>query len=95
MYELTSTVRKLRHFGKISATEVITAIDSMVAFEIELIPPHSGLVARAMEWSQRLKRASAYDCFYLALAEENGCDLWTADVKLSNAVQQSWVRLLA
>jgi predicted nucleic acid-binding protein len=95
IYEVTSTIRKLHHFGSLNPTEVEFAIDSMLAFEIEFIQPDGELVKRAMAWSQRLKRASAYDSFYLALAAERGCDLWTADVHLSNAMQQSWVRLLA
>lgn len=93
-YEVTSLLRKLLHFEHISASEAETALDSMANFQIELIQPDLALARRAMVWSQRLKRASAYDSFYLALAEERGCDLWTADGKLANAAKQSWVRLL-
>jgi predicted nucleic acid-binding protein len=28
-----------------------------------------------------------YDSYYLALAEQRGCDLWTADTKFFNAVK--------
>ncbi|MBI2844136.1 MAG: type II toxin-antitoxin system VapC family toxin [Armatimonadetes bacterium] len=31
-------------------------------------------------------RPAIYDCYYLALAEDRGCDLWTADNKFYNAV---------
>ncbi len=41
----------------------------------------------------RLNRAAAYDSFYLALAESLGCELWTADQRLHNAVDLPWVRL--
>jgi predicted nucleic acid-binding protein len=67
----------------------------MMNFEIELIHPDLTLIQRALAWSQRLQRASTYDSFNLALAEDRGCDLWTADSPLSNAARQQWVRLLA
>ena len=94
-YEVTSTLHKLRHFGHISPSEAEFALDSMASFEIELVHPDLSLARRAVAWSLRLKRASTYDSFYLALAEERGCDLWTADSHLANAVKQSWVRSLA
>jgi hypothetical protein len=35
---------------------------------------------------------AAYDSFYLGLAERLGCELWTADRRLRNAVDLPWVR---
>ena len=95
MYEITSTVQKLCHFGHISASEAESALALMADFAIELAQPDFRLARRALDWSRRLNRASAYDSFYLALAEERGCDLWTADSRLANAVKERWVRLLA
>ena len=86
-YEVTSTLQKLLHFKQISRSEVEFAVESIAIFEIELVQPDNALVRRALIWSQRLRRASAYDSFYLALAEARGCDLWTADSRLSNAAQ--------
>lgn len=34
---------------------------------------------------------AACDCFYLALAETLGCELWTADETLRNAAGVPWV----
>jgi len=48
----------------------------------------------AFVWTRRLKRAVAYDSFYLALAESLGCDLWTADQRLHHAVDAPWVHLV-
>jgi predicted nucleic acid-binding protein len=42
----------------------------------------------------RLKRASAYDSYYLVLAQALECDFWTADKRLFNALQETrlgWV----
>lgn len=85
----------MRHFATISSSEIELAIDLMQNFEIELIRPDLQNVRRVLAWSQRLQRANAYDSFYLALAEERSCDLWTADTRLSNAVNKKWVKLLA
>jgi predicted nucleic acid-binding protein len=42
----------------------------------------------------QLKRAAAYDSFYLALAETLRSELWTADKRLVNAAGVSWVHLM-
>lgn len=46
-----------------------------------------------LAWLLRLDRAAAHDSFYLALAEELECDLWTADRHLVGAVDVAWVRV--
>jgi predicted nucleic acid-binding protein len=43
------------------------------------------LVRSAIAWTLRPDRTAAYDSFYLALAGEPGCDLWTADWRLARA----------
>ena len=94
-YEITSTLQKLHYFKQINAEEAENASQSMATFKIELVHPDFSLVRRALAWSQQLRRASAYDSFYLALVESRGCDLWTADSSLFNNVRENWVRLLA
>mgnify|MGYP005841438937 CR=1 FL=1 len=46
--------------------------------------------------AQRFRRPTLYDCYYLALADMLGCDLWTADRRLYSAVchELPWVKLL-
>ena len=43
------------------------------------------LSTRALELALRFKRPASYDAHYLALAEDLGCELWTADERLWNA----------
>jgi predicted nucleic acid-binding protein len=44
---------------------------------------HAPLIARAIEISSRT-RSAYYDCLYVALAEQEGCPLITADQKSIN-----------
>ncbi len=49
-----------------------------------------------MELAERFRRPATYDPHYLALAEREGCEFWTADERLWNAVKADlpWVRWL-
>jgi len=50
--------------------------------------------SRALELMERFGLPTAYDAHYLALAESQGCECWTADEGLCNAVKKElgWVR---
>ncbi len=50
----------------------------------------------ALALANQLNLTATYDAHYLALAEREGCEYWTADERLWNAVktQLSWVRWL-
>lgn len=54
------------------------------------------LSTRAIEFAQQFKMPATYDAYFLALAEREECELWTADTRLWKAVQGeiSWVRNL-
>jgi predicted nucleic acid-binding protein len=49
---------------------------------------------RALELMQRFGLRTAYDAHYLALAESQRCECWTADERLWNTVKRElgWVR---
>jgi predicted nucleic acid-binding protein len=70
------------------------ALQLSAELEVQLIQPDQELVIQAFDWTLRLKRAAAYDSFYLALARCLDCDLWTADRRLANAVGEPWVRYM-
>ncbi len=52
---------------------------------------------RALEFTCNHKLPASYDAHYLALAERENCELWTADERLYNSVKEqfSWVQLMA
>lgn len=64
--------------------------------EVMTTPPvfHDPLVARAIELSSR-HRIGVYDCVYLALAEQEACELVTADAMLAGQTQFPFIVALA
>jgi predicted nucleic acid-binding protein len=54
----------------------------------------AALQRRAFDIAGRFNSPRAYDARYLATADLLGCELWTADRRLYNAVRKdlSWVR---
>jgi predicted nucleic acid-binding protein len=51
--------------------------------------PSVPLMVRAIEIARKA-RIAVYDCVYVALAEQEGCDLITADRKVINALQKDF-----
>jgi len=95
LYEMTSALVKSVHFGNLTEDEGRRSLAFLHSFPLALITPDARLTAAAYNWSRRLQRANAYDAFYLALAQALGGEFWTADRRLTRAVQQPWVHCLA
>lgn len=94
-YETTSAVCKAVHFEQLTLSQGQRALVDIATLGVDLITPDSIQTQRAFDWTLRLRRAAAYDSYYLALAETMGCDLWTADLRLFNAANLPWVRTVA
>lgn len=93
VYEITSAINKSVFFKHLTIDEGTKALEQALALRIEVVVPNETLSKAAFSWTQRLHRASAYDSFYLALADEYNAPLWTADGKLYRAVNQDWCQL--
>jgi predicted nucleic acid-binding protein len=91
-YETTSAVCKAVHFDLVTQEEGRLMLSTLAALDVRLVPANAEQARQAFEWTVRLNRAAAYDSFYLALAETMNCDLWTADRRLANAVNEHWIR---
>jgi len=99
--ETTSAIAKAVHFDEITGKEGRQALVQLEALSVHLFIADAEQNLAAFEWTLRLKRASAYDSYYLALAQTLECDLWTADKRLFHALQDAqldwlhWIEELA
>jgi predicted nucleic acid-binding protein len=88
--ELTNSVYKRLRRGDMVLGEVLNALAVLLGLDIELqdvVPAH------ALSLAHEHHLSTAYDAFYVALAQDHGCELWTADERLYNAVRDNlpWV----
>jgi len=89
VYEVTSTLTKAVHFKQLTVEEGKAALRQALALDVQLIAPDAAQSNLALDWTLRLKRAAAYDSFYLAIAETLDVPFWTADQRLVNVFQDN------
>lgn len=93
-HETTSVIAKAVHFKEITESEAHQALEKLDALGVRLFVADAEQNRAAFEWTLRLKRASAYDSYYIVLAQALDCDFWTADMRLFNALKEArlnWV----
>ena len=90
-YEVTSSLAKAVRFKSIHPDDAGQLLERSATLGMILIPADAEQNRLALGWSLKLQRASAYDSYYLALAESLKCDLWTADRRLFSAVNTKWL----
>ena len=94
IYETTSAISKAVHFEQLTNNEGRQALEQVEALRVRLFVPDIEQNRNAYDWTRRLNRASAYDSFYLALAQALECDFWTADRRLFNALRDARLKWL-
>jgi predicted nucleic acid-binding protein len=82
VYEITSAFSKAVHFKQITLDEGREAIQQSLGLGVQVIVPDETQSLLAYAWTMKLERASAYDSFYLAIAEALDAEFWTADHRL-------------
>jgi predicted nucleic acid-binding protein len=93
--EILSVIRRGIFDRWITEEEGQVAVEDLYRLGVEIIPSDAGISQAALGWASRLGQSKAYDGFYLAVAERQGAELWTADEKLVNRSKQlnlSWIR---
>ncbi len=94
-YEVAAILRRAVVAGWLTDDAAVEAMGMILALNIRCLPPTPGLHEQALHWAQRLGHSKTYDAHYLALAEQEGLEMWTADRRLANGARQvgvSWVR---
>jgi len=97
-YEVTNVLYQNMRKGKITLNQAKRALVEVLSLGVELeFFEHSALSKRALELAYQFNLPATYDPHYLALAERESCECWTADARLSTAVkgQLSGLRILA
>lgn len=94
-YEVTNALYQYRRRGFLSQETVRLAQEAALALPLTFVGDDD-LHRSAIRLAQRLSLPATYDAHYLAVAERVGGELWTADKRLVQAIQQefSLVRLL-
>ena len=94
-YEVVSGLRKAVFDRAISPEGAQDGLRSLWSLNVVQVSQTPGLAAATLRWAETLGRRVAYDAAYLALAENLGVELWTADGALARNVRQqgvNWVR---
>jgi len=93
--EVTSVLREKLIQRQITSQEAESAFSTFQLLPIARAWPQE-LHTKAWEIAKALNQRKAYDAHYLALAEIEGCELWTADRRLYNAVggRMTWLKLV-
>ena len=80
---------------EITQREAEEALAILTGLRITYLHPPA-IRQAAWELARRFNRPTAYDSFYLALAQLEGCPFWTGDGRLYNAVKNEleWVHVL-
>jgi predicted nucleic acid-binding protein len=89
--EVPSVLRAAVFFDRLGPEEGDEAFETFCAMGIA-VSRRPDLHRLAWELAKQHRRPRVYDSFYLAVAQAEGCELWTGDRRLVNAVRLPWVR---
>ena len=93
-YEVNSSLHRAAAIGLITPDEAGMAMREALDLEIQCMSPDPNLHERAMYWAERLNHHKSSDAQYVALAEQERADFWTADQRLFNGARRigaGWV----
>jgi len=93
-YEIVAILRKAVVAQWLTTDLAVEAVGQILTLNIRCLAPTAHLHERALRWADRLGLSIAYDAHYLALAEQEGIELWTADRRLAHGSLQAgahWV----
>ena len=83
--EVTNALHQRVRRRQLSRQDAVDMLEILVSAVATGEP--SGLYSRALTLAGELELASAYDALYLALADSEECEMWTADQRLLRSAQ--------
>lgn len=81
--EINTPLLKLRREGQITLAAARLGREGILA-AVTVVPDTAVITLRALEIADVLALRTAHDSLYIALAEREDCDLWTADERFYN-----------
>jgi predicted nucleic acid-binding protein len=93
--EITNALYLSVRRHRLTLEEARLALLTIMQVGLEVAEP-AGLYPRSLDLAAEYDLTNAYDSQYIALAEIENCELWTADERLVRAVKPSpsWLRLI-
>ena len=85
-FEVTNALHRIVLRGHLTVGDAARMISQLLSSRLELHQT-AELHARALELATELQQGAVYDAHYLALAEDFGCELWTADQRFHRAAE--------
>ena len=84
--EVTNVLHRRTRRGDLNATDALDVLDLLIT-SVAIGEP-ADLYGRALTIARDLALGSTYDVLYLALAEAEGCEMWTADRAFVRSAQE-------
>jgi predicted nucleic acid-binding protein len=94
VYEVTNILYRQSTAGKLTYDEATQSLKKLFSIGVLLkFSLYEDISAQAMEFARLFNLPATYDAHYLALAQHENSELWTADTRLWNALKRklSWV----
>lgn len=94
-YEVANVLHQNIRKGEITREQAKKALTKVLLSELVIdFSPNPDLGTRALELADQYSLPAAYEAHYLALAEREGCEIWTADKRMWNSIngKLAWVR---
>ncbi|MCZ7570761.1 MAG: type II toxin-antitoxin system VapC family toxin [Ardenticatenaceae bacterium] len=94
-FEVTATLRRMVYLKALTPSRGEEVLTQFLRIPIRLSHRRT-IFPLAWKLAKAFNRPRTYDTSYLALAQLKGCEFWTADEKLYNAVKHRlpWVKWL-
>lgn len=97
-YEVANALFQRVRKGEMTADKARQALEDVLLPELMLnFFEYTELSKRAITLAQQYNLPATYDAYYLALAEHEQCEYWTADSRLCNTVKNilPWVHQIS
>jgi predicted nucleic acid-binding protein len=95
--EVTSVLRRAVYDRALTYGAADRSLAKLFLLGIETVRLDQDLAHRALAWAGKLGQSRAYDSFYLALAEREETELWSADQRIVDRARQlnlRWVKFV-